>query len=361
MRKILIVKSSSLGDIAQAFVILPFLKERDPTCEIHWIMEAPFAGLGDQHPMIDRVLRVHTKKWRKKLFNKEIRQEVKQFKSQLQSTVYDEVFDLQGNMKSALFTFWAKSTHKVGYSWRYAAEWPAALPLNHRLILPAGKSVRERYLYLLQTYYKDFYYSLEGAKPACLQTTEEQKQAVEAFLEPLKGFPVLAIAPGTQWRNKELRVESLEYFLKHLLERDSLRVVLTWGSDSEKRMVDRLARAFPQEVFIFPKSPIPVVQYLLSRVSIFIGMDSFLLHLNASTGTPSYGIFGPSLGKIYTPPGDHHAYEQGSCPYGEHFDFRCKYLRSCTTGLCCRGLTGEHILERFYPFWQKFGAGRPLR
>src|SRR5690606_33184000 len=40
-----------------------------------------------------------------------------------------------------------------------------------------------------------------------------------------------------------------------------------------------------------------------SRCHLFIGNDSGLMHLAAATGSPTFGLFGPSLDQLYAPYG----------------------------------------------------------
>jgi len=65
MMRILVVKTSSLGDIIQAFPVLDYLKQCQPSCEIDWVVEHPFAELVSSHPLIHQAIVIETKKWRK--------------------------------------------------------------------------------------------------------------------------------------------------------------------------------------------------------------------------------------------------------------------------------------------------------
>ena len=61
--KILIVKLSAIGDVAQTLPALEALKKIYPDSEITWVVEEAAAGVLDGHPLIDRLLVSRRKAW----------------------------------------------------------------------------------------------------------------------------------------------------------------------------------------------------------------------------------------------------------------------------------------------------------
>src|SRR5882724_4710863 len=102
---ILIVKTSSLGDIIQAFNVLDDLHNRFPTASIDWAVEASFHSIVAAHPLVRRAIPLAIKR-RRNLWGalRALRQDR-----------YDLVFDLQANCKSGLITLLARGGIKVGY------------------------------------------------------------------------------------------------------------------------------------------------------------------------------------------------------------------------------------------------------
>jgi ADP-heptose:LPS heptosyltransferase len=64
--KVLIVKTSALGDVVHALPVLAWLKSADPDMQIGWLVEKAFAPLLEDHPLIDKIHPIDTKSWRKK-------------------------------------------------------------------------------------------------------------------------------------------------------------------------------------------------------------------------------------------------------------------------------------------------------
>ena len=97
MPHVLIIKTSSMGDIIHTLPALTDAALAIPGLKIDWVVEEKFASLVQSHPSINRVLLINTYQWRKAWLHQKTRQAMKQFTALLRAYSYDYVFDLQGN------------------------------------------------------------------------------------------------------------------------------------------------------------------------------------------------------------------------------------------------------------------------
>lgn len=355
--KVLIVKSSALGDVVQAFPCLSWLKKKFPAVSIDWVVESACQSIVSAHPDIDRTLVVDTRRWRKRCFSKETRREIAAFYRSLRACEYDVVFDLQGNTKSALCTAMAKAKVKVGFGWRNVSEWPNLLATQRKYLVPLGGNVCAEYLHLLQSYFVDFsFLELE-----CVVLNGASDEAIpEEYIQGLvrkckaPACALVMVCPGSNWRNKQLSSAALHGFLTLMQAHLSCRFLFIWGTPAEQLYVDRLQMHFPTSVVV-ERLPLPVLQNLMGEMDLVISVDSLPLHLAATTKTPTFSFFGPSAAAKYKPSGAQHGYIQGACPYGQRFERRCPLLRTCATGACLRNLTGEQIFSSFLDWHQGGG------
>jgi heptosyltransferase-1 len=155
MDKILVVKTSALGDIVHTYPVIDYLRKKFPHAQIDWVVEAPFAGLVQSHPAVNRVLTVATKQWRKKIFSRETFQSIGKFRKQLQNVHYDVVFDFQGNIKSGLIVSLANSPIKVGFGKQTVPEWPNLLFTNRHINPAISENIRHDYLSLAASFFND--------------------------------------------------------------------------------------------------------------------------------------------------------------------------------------------------------------
>jgi heptosyltransferase-1 len=319
--KILIIKSSALGDIIHSFDLVVYLKKKIPDCTIDWVVEAPFRDLVERHPFVDVVHPINSKKWRKQpsLYF----QEVRSFKKER----YDLIFDLQGNVKSSLLLVQAKGREKIGFGRKSVPEWPNLFFTNRRFTPPKGQNIRQDYLFLAQKYFGDFSVFQESH---FLELTSEEKQIVHQLPRDC-----VLVAPSSHWPNKEVKDSDLIAFLETLKNRGYKYFLFTWKGQKEKERMLRLQRALSECSELLPELSLPSLQHLIARSVLVVAVDSVLLHLAGTTQTATISFFGPSSAGKYAPVGKQHITYQGHCPYGESFEKRCRYLRSCPNAPCC--------------------------
>ena len=65
MNRILIIKLGSIGDVVHTLPALSDLRSSFPRARIDWLVEKPAAVLLRDHPWLDRVIEVDTRKWRR--------------------------------------------------------------------------------------------------------------------------------------------------------------------------------------------------------------------------------------------------------------------------------------------------------
>ncbi|MBN9378366.1 MAG: lipopolysaccharide heptosyltransferase I [Chlamydiales bacterium 38-26] len=351
--RILIVKTSSLGDIIHAFPLVDFLHQEFPGVLIDWVVEKNFSEIVHAHPFIHRVIEIDTKGWRKGIGQPTTWKAMKNFRREMQAETYEVVFDLQGNTKSAIPTYLSRSQHKVGFGLKTIHEWPNVLFTNHRYNPPLNLNVREENLYLAQQYFQRNT-QVENEK-VTLKLNQEQLAVCHHIKEQLRkasGKKILVCA-GSAWKNKKLSSDALEFFLRKVSGVFSVSFFLAWGSKEEFLEAQKLQEVLGENACVLDKLSLPVLQNVMTEMDVVIAMDSLPLHLAGTSGTPTFSVFGASSASKYNPKGEKNIALQGECPYGRVFERRCPILRTCQTGLCIRSLPGEKIFQAFDNFFRK--------
>lgn len=351
--KILIVKTSSLGDIIQAFNILDYFHSRFKNIEIDWIIEKANLSLVKSHPLINNGICFDMKTWRKNILKKRTWKSFFSFIKFLRKKKYDIVFDLQGNTKSGLVTYLAKAKVKVGFGSNSVREWPNLLCTNKKIEVDANINMRLQYLQLITKYFSDSKpFIVKGCR---LLISDIQKNKLRKILnhKNLQTKTKVMVCPGAKWPNKQLSYETMLSFLKLLKQHLNASFLFIWGNDFEKFVVQKLNYEFLDSSIIIEKLSFPVWQNLMNDVDLVIAMDSSSLHLCGTIETYSFSVFGPTKQKVFKPIGEKHYAYQGKCPYNKIFDKQCPNLRSCTTGACIRYLKSDDIFDSFIYWWNK--------
>jgi heptosyltransferase-1 len=339
--KFLIVKTSSLGDVIHTFPVAQYLKKRDPTCQIDWIVEEEYVALAQSHPDVSQVHPIATRRWRRSLFKKKSFCELAQMASTLRKNYYNVIFDLQGNTKSAFLTQMAHGAKKVGFSWASSPEWPHCLVTKERFNVDPHLPIQRRYLSIVQQFYKDPEPFEPQGVALRLNALEEEKLLSYKCMQQ----PRIMVAFASKWENKCLSLPTLIQFLKSVHEQEKCYFYFVSGDGLEKKVADHLAQLFPGSLAVEPLS-LPLWQRLMGEMDLVIAADSAALALCGTTSAPSFSFFGPTKASVYKPLGHQHRHFQGTCPYKVPFAARCPNLRSCKTGACLKDVPAADILKK---------------
>lgn len=343
MNSILIVKTSSIGDVIQTFPVLDYLRLKYPSARIDWVVEKGCSQLLRSNPQLSNIHEIDTRRWRTSLFTKKVWQEIGHLMRQLRLQKYDLLIDLQGNCKSALVTLIARADVKVGFDWSTVAEKPNWFVTSHHY--KTTGNVRERYLNLIKAHLQDG--GLFLIPPVELKLSLVEQTHLQEIVKNLQGSLHLMVCFGSKWKNKQLKPETLVQLLKKIEGYINPFFVFIWASEQEKKFADSLTEIFPHQSVSVGDLSLNLWQALMAKMDGVFSVDSAALHLCATTMTPSFSVFGPSAASYYAPQHSKHAAYQGKCPYHRSFAKRCPLLRSCPTGACLHDLTVEELFASF--------------
>ena len=136
-------------------------------------------------------------------------------------------------------------------------------------------------------------------------------QDVESYADELtKGQgPILAFAPSANWIGKTWPVERFSQVAMTLMDRYGPlaggRLMVLGGPGDEalaRSLKDSAGRRF---IDLAGKVDLLTAFACLKRARLFIGNDSGAMHLAATAGVPTLGLFGPSDERLYAPWGPH--------------------------------------------------------
>ncbi|GAA5178932.1 lipopolysaccharide heptosyltransferase I [Niveibacterium umoris] len=279
MREILIVKTSSMGDVIQYLPAVTDLHARVPDLAVDWVVEAPFAPLARLHPGVRRVIPVALRSWRKRLLSLSTWREFGTFRDTLKLARYEKVIDAQGLLKSALLARMAGAP-VAGYMPDSARE-PFATRFyanKYRVSWQMHAVERNRRLTAAVFDYRldlPLDYGIRAPDPA------------EDAWRPEEPYSVLLTATS---RDEKLWPEPNWIELGRALNRRGLHCVLPAGSDAERTRATRIAAALPHAT-VAPRMPLDALATLLERAQCVVGVDTGLSHLAAALKVPVVAIY----------------------------------------------------------------------
>lgn len=165
--------------------------------------------------------------------------------------------------------------------------------------------------------------------------------------------PLVAIAPGANWRGKIWPAERFAELMVRLTQvpgpLEGARVVVT-GSADERPSAEPLIDALPEERVIDALGlSLPTTYALFEQCRLFVGNDSGLMHLAAASGRPTVGLFGPTRDDHYAPWGPNGLVVRTPESIPELID-RPDYDHRTTPSLM-GGLSADTVLEAIGETW----------
>jgi len=341
--KILIVKTSSLGDIVQAFPVLELLKGAFPYSFIDWVVEARCSAIVKANPLVNKVIEIDSKPLTFSNLKAAFRS--------VSTCRYDVVIDLQGNIKSGFLTFFSRSAKKVGFARESVAEWPNILATNIRYNVLGSEDMSADYISIVRQH---FNLEQEGVFKTVLSCDEEQISLLSNNYPDLSR--TILICTGSNWPNKRLLPEQWSLLMDGLLKGTNFKYLFVQSNAEELSLAVDMSKKDRGRIGVLERLSLPLLQNTMLYSSGVIAMDSLPLHLAGLAKVPIFGIFGPSMSGKYMPRGHGNSCYQAGCPYGKVFDKRCKELRSCATGDCLKKVAISALLDKML-LWANLREG----
>jgi heptosyltransferase I len=274
MPGILIIKTSSLGDVVHQMPAITDARRNRPDARIAWVVEEALAPLAKLHPAVDEVIAVSTRRWRTRFLQSSTWSEISQFRAQMSAVNAEKVVDTQGLIRSAVIARMA-SGERHGYDASSIREPIASYfyDIRHKVTRDQHAVTRNRLLTGLSLGYSpDAPIDYGLARPPKSTDT-----------------PYAILLHGTSRAAKEWR-EADWIGTGKWLRGQGLDVVLPWGSEAERLRSERLAAAIPG-ARILERQPLDATAKIIANASLVVGVDTGLLHLAAACGVPLIAVF----------------------------------------------------------------------
>jgi heptosyltransferase I len=146
--RILLVRTSSLGDVVHSLPVLAALRRHLPGARIAWVLEEAFAPLLAGHPDLDQLIVVRLRRWGRRPWQVRTLGEIAGFVAALDRFAPQVVLDLMGNHKAAAIAALSLAPRRIGHARAGRREPSSAFWLSERVPVDGTHAV-DRALSLL--------------------------------------------------------------------------------------------------------------------------------------------------------------------------------------------------------------------
>lgn len=279
--RVLIVKTSSMGDVLHTLPALTDAGKALGNVQFDWVVEERFAEIPSWHPLVDRVIPIAWRRWRKHIVKAIFSQEFRDFFRKLRERQYDVVIDAQGLIKSAVVSRLSRGK-RIGLDKQSLWE-----PLSrfayqqHCSVDPELHAVtRVRQLFSQALGY---------------QLTDQIDYGInkkQFATNHLADKPYVLFIHGTTWKTK-LWPEIYWQSLAKKVEAAGYEIKLPWGNKEEKARAERIASSCQAASVLKPMDLVELAGFI-AHAKVVVAVDTGLGHLSAAFSVPTISLYGPT-------------------------------------------------------------------
>lgn len=294
--KILIVRTSAIGDIAMASSLLPPLAQGFPGASIAWLIDPALQGILANNDHIDQLLFWPKQEWLQ-LYRKgrwwQLLKQVLAFRSSLQEAKFDLVLDAQGLLRSRILSWLSGAPCRLGFDSKEPGRF-----LMTRIIDRAGDSDRmaSEYQHMVEEI---------GVKTnsfhQCLKVSyDDEKEAGKALAERLVEGPFVAAAPFTTRPQKHWFNERWAALSRQLRSEFGWPMVLLGGPADRTRATEIAGAAPDSIVSLAGEMSLSAAMAVVKRAALVIGVDTGMTHIGPAFARPTIALFGSTCPYLHT-------------------------------------------------------------
>ncbi len=288
MKRILIIRTSAIGDVVFASPFAATLRRHYPQAHIAWLVEPGIHTLLEADPAIDELILWPKGEWKTLWKQRQfgaLWKQVRDFRRLLRSRRFDTAIDMQGLLKSGILAWWSGAPRRIGLGSREG---------SHRLMteqVGRGKDegrISAEYLPLVR------YLGLEpGAfMPQLYVSPDAEARALARLTENSLvpgGYVVFAAfttRPQKHWFNDAWQ------HLAGLIQTQTGMIPVLLGGPADETAAAELVQGAPSVRNWAGQTNLSEAAALVHHAGAVVGVDTGLTHMGIAFGVPTVAIFG---------------------------------------------------------------------
>ncbi len=310
--EILIVKLSSIGDVAMATVVLEPLKELFPQSRITWVVEPCCKDVIEGNDLVDRTVVWNKQDWVDamkgfKLFK--FKRHATGFIKELKTVGYDIAIDLQGLLKSGALTFISGAKRRVGLDPREGAQ---------MFMTEVFRSTEDRRIAGEYKQIMEHHFNYKGPLRMHIVLKQEVELKTQEYLQKLALQDYIVFCPFSSRPQKNWPVKCWARLLDAISNEFSLPVVILGGTADRTTAEEIITLSGQRAYNMAGQLSLAESIGFVSGAGAVVGVDTGLTHIAVGFERPTVALFG------------------STCPYLDPDGYRVEIIYNALSCSPCR-------------------------
>jgi len=284
--EILIVKLSSIGDVAMATVVLEPLKELFPQCRITWVVEPCCKDVIEGNDLVDRAVVWNKEDWidaMKGFKLLKFKTHAQGFIKELKSVRYDIAIDLQGLLKSGVLTFISGAKHRVGLDPREGAQ----MFMTETFKSAEDKRIAGEYKQIMERHF-----NYKGPLKMHITLKQDVVLKTQEYLRRLGLNEYMVFCPFSSRPQKNWPVKYWTRLMNAITNEFSLPVVIL-GGEADRSTAEGINAIADQRAYnMAGQLSLAESIAFVSGAKAVVGVDTGLTHIAVGLSKPTVVLFG---------------------------------------------------------------------
>ena len=286
-KRVLIIKPSALGDVVTALPVLRGLRRSFPDAHIAWMISTSYAELLRDDPDLDEIVYFDRRKLGRCWWDPSGHAALWALWWRLRRGKYDWVIDLQGLVRSGIFSRWSRAKVRAGFAdAREGAGWF----YNHK-ITTTGEHTVARNIELARRLGID-----AREEDMTLTVSDSGREFAKAFCSErgLKGKDFIVCVPPTRWVTKRYPIRHWRRVVGELSKEITV-ALLGSPAEAERLMCRQVSEGLGSSVAnLAGRTSIPQMVGLIAASGGVICSDSAAKFIASAVGVETITLIGPT-------------------------------------------------------------------
>jgi len=307
VKSILVIKLRYLGDVVVSTPVFEALRHHYPKASIAALVSEGTEAMLTDNPNVDRIFVL-------KRDNNPIIDLTKQLGliAKLRKVRFDLALELTNNDRGATYSFLSGAKRRLGYRSKRVKCLDRHLLFTDLVRAHKGTHIVDRHLQMIE-----HLGHTPLSKAPSLYVTKEDEASCEVLLsnnDLSREDNFVVLHPILKAKYRAWRIEEYAKLCDYIYDTFGIPTIMVSGpSSDEVSFVDTIAQlSTSSPINLGGRLSLKQLVALISRATLFIGIDSGPMHIAAAVKTPLVAIFGPQNPQRWGPWGDGHIVVQKS-------------------------------------------------